>query len=536
MNRLRALYAIMRAGYLNKVRTYRFLIILGLTIVAGYIFVPAPEANYVTLGWGSDTAFYRGVYNSAWIGGMVAMLTGTFLALTGFYVVNDSIKRDEQTRVGQIIATTPLENSVYTLGNTLCNFMVLSTMNAIVFLTAIGMQLVRGEDLTVNLWALLAPFLGLVLPVMFLVSAVAVMFETRPALRGGVGNVAYAFIWMFSLPLLSESIDLFGINAIMSSMGAAGLANYPEIAHNSFILGYGWGFPIGRTLSTFAWQGIQWTLEIFQTRLLLLGLATGIALLASVRFSRFDPARESKKIPEAPPSDILEVKEVYTYAVVPLKEAQLRPLGENALQFRFGSMLFAECRLILKELKFLGGYGYAFAGALIIPGLLLPLDGARGMMLPLAWLLPVLIWSKLGTREVRYQTDQLVFSSANSLKRQLPAVWLAGVLLAMVTGSGVALNLALHGDWVGVIALFVGALFIPSLALCLGVWTGSSKSFEFIYTLLWYIGPLNQIELLDFMGALPRSVEAGIWQYYLAITIVLFGLAFIGRKFQIQRG
>jgi hypothetical protein len=31
-------------------------------------------------------------------------------------------------------------------------------------------------------------------------------------------------------------------------------------------------------------------------------------------------------------------------------------------------------------------------------------------------------------------------------------------------------------------------------------------------------------------------VEAGIWQIYLAITIILSGLAFIGRKVQIQRG
>jgi hypothetical protein len=538
MNRLRALCALMRAGYLNKVRTYRFLIVLGLTIAAGYVFVPAPDANYVTLGWGSSTTFYRGLYDSAWIGAMVALLTGLFLALTGFYVVSDSIKRDEQTRVGQIIATTPLGNSVYTLGNTLCNFMVLSTMNAIVFLTAIGMQLVRGEDLTINLWALMAPFLVLVLPVMFLVSAVAVMFETRPALRGGVGNVAYAFIWMFSLPLLSESIDLFGINATLSSMGAAGLARYPEIAHNSFILGYGWGFPIGRTLATFTWQGIQWTTELLQTRILLVGLATGISLLASVRFSRFDPAREGRKTAE-PPLDVLDVKEVETHPVLPSIQVQLRPLGEKAFQFRFGPMLSAECRLILRELRdlpFLGMYGSAIAGALIVAGLLLPLDNARGMMLPLAWFLPVLIWSKLGTREARHRMDQLVFSSAKSLQRQLPAVWMAGILLAFVTGSGVALNLALHGEWPGVLALAVGAMFIPSLALCLGVWTGSSKSFEFIYSLLWYIGPLNQIEPLDFMGVVPGSVEAGIWQIYLAITICLFGLAAFGRRWQIQRG
>jgi hypothetical protein len=190
----------------------------------------------------------------------------------------------------------------------------------------------------------------------------------------------------------------------------------------------------------------------------------------------------------------------------------------------------------LRGTPLLGRYGSLVAGALIVAGLLLPLDTARGVMLPLAWLLPVLTWSKLGTRETRFRTDQLVFSSANILRRQLPAAWLAGVLLAVVTGGGVALNLALHGQLPVVLALAVGALFIPSLALCLGVWTGSSKSFEFIYALLWYIGPINQIESLDFMGALPGSVDAGIWQIYLVFTVILLGLAFIGRKRQIQRG
>jgi hypothetical protein len=539
MNTLRALYAVMRAGYLNKVRTYRFLIILALTIVVGYAFVPPPDADYVTLAWVSATTLYRGVYNSAWIGAMVSMLTGAFLTLLGFYVVNDSVERDEQTRVGQIIATTPLSNSVYTLGNALCNFAVLSTMVVIVLLTALGMQLVRGEVLAIDLWALTTPFLVLVLPLMSLVAAIAVLFETRPMLRGGTGNIVYAFVWLFGLPLFSELFDMFGILGILSSMGAAGQAMYPGLDQKKSILGLEWGFTQDRALAPFTWHGVNWTPEVIQTRLVLVGVAVGISLLASVRFSRFDPSRESKKIPEPPSSEALSVEEVMESMVVPLKEVQLRPLGVDALQFRFWPLLLAECWLMLKELRELplfGMWGSAAAGALIIAGLLLPIDGARGIMLPLAWFLPMLIWSKMGTREARHRTDQLVFSSANSLKRQLPAVWLAGVLLAVVTGSGIALNLALHGDWLGVLAWVVGALFVPSLALCLGVWTGSSKSFEFIYTMLWYIGPLNRIEPLDFMGALPGSVEAGIWQLYLAITIILMGLAFIGRRWQIQRG
>ncbi|MHA2163624.1 MAG: hypothetical protein ACXABF_14495, partial [Candidatus Thorarchaeota archaeon] len=209
-----------------------------------------------------------------------------------------------------------------------------------------------------------------------------------------------------------------------------------------------------------------------------------------------------------------------------------------ALRFRFGSLLFAECRLILKEmnnLPFLGKWGVGAVGALIIAGLLLPLDLARGILLPITWFLPVLVWSKMGTREARYKTDQLIFSSANSLKRQLPALWFAGVLLAIVTGSGIVLNLALHGEWFGVLALAVGALFIPTLALCFGVWTSSGKLFEFIYTMLWYIGPLNGVESLDFMGVLPESVELGIWQFFLIFTVILFVLTIIGRKWQIQR-
>jgi len=537
MNRLRAIYAIMRAGYLNKVRTYRFLVVHVLTIILGYIFVPAADANYVTLGWGSSATFYRGVYDSAWIGALVAMLTGLFLSLSGFYVVKDSVRRDEETRVGQIIATTPIGNPIYTLGNALCNFAVLSTMVAIVFLTALGMQLVRGEDLTVNLWALMAPFLVLVLPLMLLVAALAVLFETRPRLSGGAGNVAYAIVWLIGIPLLFDTIDLFGMNAIISSMRIAGLALYPDLYQKGYILGFSWGFPSGRTLATFPWAGISWTFEILKTRLLSIGLALGISLLASVRFGRFDPARETREVPEALPLDVPDMEEVSP--VVPLGDVRLKPLAAKALNFRFGPMLLAEFRLIMLELRdmpIMGTMGFAAAGALILVGIFLPLDRARGMLLPLAWILPVLVWSKMGTRENRHRTEQLVFSSAKSLERQLPAAWLAGVFLAVVTGSGVALNMALHGDWPGVLAWAVGALFIPSLALFLGVWTGSSKSFEFIYTMLWYIGPINRVEPLDFMGVLPGSFEAGIWRLYMVITVVLIGLVLMGRRWQIQRG
>jgi hypothetical protein len=456
-----------------------------------------------------------------------------FLTLFGFYVVNDAVKRDESTGVGQVIATAPISNLVYTLGNAFGNFLVLGTMVVIVFMTALVMQLVMGEVLVVDFWALLAPFIVIVLPLMFLVSSVAVLFETFPPLSRGVGNVLYVVIWLFGVPLLSDSFDLFGNNMIVSSMEVAGEAVFPEMHEIGFILGYSWGFPEGRTLSLFTWSGIQWTFEILQTRLLLVGVAVVIALIASLCFNRFDPSSGSKGSSVFP--SVVVNMDIHAPQVVPLKEVELRPLGKKAVRFDIGSMLVAECRLMLREFPSIGGLGLLVTATLIVAGLVVPKDMARGLLLPFAWLIPVLYWSRLGTREARHGTGQLVFSSARVLMRQFWAMWLTGVIVSLAFGGGVILSMGLKGDFAGVAALSVGAMFIPSLALFLGVWTGSSKVFEFLYTLLWYIGPMNEVIPLDFMGVVPDSVETGVWLWYLGATVLLVVLAFMGRKLQLQK-
>jgi hypothetical protein len=140
----------------------------------------------------------------------------------------------------------------------------------------------------------------------------------------------------------------------------------------------------------------------------------------------------------------------------------------------------------------------------------------------------------MGTREARQGTEQLVFSIAHPLSRQLPACWLAGVLVAMLTGSGTGLRLLLARDSAGLAAWAGGALFIPTLALALGVWSTSSKLFEVIYTLLWYIGPANQTAPLDYMGATGVSSRSGTPLVFLTCTLILGALALVGRKRQIR--
>ncbi len=93
--------------------------------------------------------------------------------------------------------------------------------------------------------------------------------------------------------------------------------------------------------------------------------------------------------------------------------------------------------------------------------------------------------------------------------------------------SGAGIRLLLGADWHSLAAWLAGALFIPSFALALGVWSGSSKAFEAIYTVWWYIGPGHQIPGLDFMGTTPASSSPAT---YALAALSLLAVSYWGRR------
>jgi hypothetical protein len=478
----------------------------------------------------------RGIFNSAWIGGQMALISATFLSLAGFYVVKNTIERDRLTRVGEILASTPMSKTLYVMGKAISNFVVLAAMVGILAIAGIIMQFWHAEDPHVDLWKLLAPFLLIALPAMAVVASIAVLFETIPGLRGGFGNVVYFFIWSLALALPIStaeksggySFDWSGLSVIWDSLRNA--ANVPR-DHSSFSLSIE---SASQTHSgvTFLWNGVQWTAGVVLARLFWFLVAIAFAFLAALLFDRFDPAKGGLRraaparmpIPADQPENGPLVKP--TYATV-----SLTPIRTRQEHFRFGAILLAELRLLLKGQKW---WWYAVAVGLIAGCAAAPDASARGMLLACAWFWPILIWSKMGVREIRDQTSQLIFSAPHPLARQLPAVWLAAVLLALITGSGFGGRLLFAGDWRGLLAWLIGALFIPALALTLGVWSGSSKLFEIIYTLLWYIGPMHATLQLDFMGSAPETPHTLIPAFYFVLAAAMIAVAFLGRKRQLQ--
>src|SRR5512143_1221941 len=235
MSTLRIVYHLMRADLYERARRYSFLITLGFVVLAAYLYVPPQEAHYQTLGLGG----YRGVYNSAWIGASVAVLSAALLSLPAFYLVKNAVERDERTRVGQIIATTPLSKPLYTLGKAFSNFVFLAVMVGVIALAAAGMQLIRGESFRLDPWALLSPFVFCVLPAMAMIAAIAILFETIAWLRGTLGNVVYFFLWLGVLTASAAIIptdphriaapvnDVWGMSVILSGMIRDTAATFP---------------------------------------------------------------------------------------------------------------------------------------------------------------------------------------------------------------------------------------------------------------------------------------------------------------------
>jgi hypothetical protein len=517
---LRVLYHMVKADFLERVRRYSFLLILAGALWLAY--GVAAEKVWVRVGDG-----YRGVYNSAWIGMLMAICCSTFLSLCGFYVVKNSVERDSTTRVGRILAATPMRKELYTIAKTVSNFAVLACMVLVLMAAALAMQWVRPEVRPISLWQLWSPFLLIALPAMFITGSVALLFETLPVLRGGAGNVIYFFVWTFALAAGVQGgfDDPVGVRVLEKSTRQAMERVNPGSATNS-----GFSLTIGgeRASRTFLWNGVDWTLHGVASRLLWVVVGVGIALLASVFFHRFDPAREriGKKKVEKSTAVVDDAAQGAEPAQAGLGHTVLTALDGRA-HSRFARLVLSEITLMSKGLRW---WWYVVAAGLLVAEFVSPTVQAREGVLLAAWLWPALVWSQMGCRETRYDMHSLIFSAERAVYRQLFAIWVAGVAIALVTGAGTGTRLLASSDWQMLAAWFAGALFIPSMALAMGVWSGTSKLFEAVYTVWWYVGPLHQLPSLDFVGGTRASSSPGL---YLTLAAGLLLVACFGRRRQV---
>jgi ABC-type Na+ efflux pump permease subunit len=505
--------AIARADFLDRVRRYSFLVTFLFSIFLGY----GAGTGVIAMRVSNS----RGLYTSAWIGTSVALVAGCFISLAGFYVVKNSVERDRLTGVGQILAASPLSKITYASGKWLSNTAVLMAQLGVLAVGAVLMFWIVGETPHLNPWQLLSPFLLLAAPMMALTGAFAVAFEMAPGLKGGFGNVVWFFLYttLVSLPVITRSrqIDPMGLLTVMNSLKPAAqraISTYTE----SFSLSINDAhLDVVRGLR---WDGVSWDATSVAIRLGWIVASFGLVCLAASVFDRFDRSPA--------PAKYTKVKATVIATPVPSRaESHWTPWAAKCYRFSFLSMVVAELRLALKGYRW---WWYLVAMVLVLGQLAAPISIARGPLLAIAWIWPVLIWSAMGVREARNGTLQLIASSAHSLWRQLPSCWLAGVIVTALCGLGAGVRLTIAMDYPELAALAAASLLIPSLSLALGVWTRSSRAFEAAFTVLWYVGPMSHTPGVDFTGSANGNDTLRFAFVYLTLAVFLFGAAIPGRK------
>jgi len=533
MNSFQIVFQIVKANFFDEIRRDKFfltsLAVLAILVAA----VPPPDASHTIVNLGN----YRPLYNSAWIGTLIAVLTSIIIALTGFFLLRGRIEKDRYLGMDELFATTKFGRAIYLTGKFLSNVAVLSMLVLFTVLTSIILQLNFGEDSYINIWSLLSPFLLFTFPIVLLVSALSIFFEVSKGLSGLFGNILYFFVWVAFLfssiqPVEKSSkifantqYDVFGISSTLT-----GVSSSIKEKHNDYSGLIHFGVTVknlNEITEPVDWNGLSWNIS---TSTLLFGIAGVSILLMSLSgffFFRFDPAYERRKKVRNVLKDRSYVREEETNVIFPAVQKIITPILSVQRWMKFEQMLYTELKKLVKDTAW---WWFVVSAVLLVVCVVSPFEIMRAWLLPAAWIWPLFIWSRLGMRLSEHYRHSNKNQDAQRDAMLMQVLWTVGVLVALVTGAGAAIRFMIAGEWSTLAAWIISAAFIPSLAFVLSIWTNSNYAFEGIYTLLWIVGCTSKQPLLDFMGTLQNSIVVQNPFLYFIWTIALITFAAVGKQ------
>ncbi|HEX6340728.1 hypothetical protein [Umezawaea sp.] len=517
--------ALVLGDFRDRVRRPACAATLLAAVLLGYLAVPASDSQWTIVQLGP----YRGLYTSAYVGTATALASTLWLLLGGFYVVRNTIARDERTAVGLLLAATPLRTPAYLAAKLLSNVLVLTSMLVVLAGTALVMQFARGESTSVDLGALLLPFAVIAFPAVVLTASAALFWELTPVLKTGTGNVVWFFCWMVvAIGGQSPSAPLggLGVSDVVESLGADMAAEGLDVTGAEFSLGL---TALDAPLIPFEWSGFTPDPGFLVSRLVVMGVVVALALLPVVWFARFDPSRDAGSEPERPDTG-LDVPILVESGAFDVRGGLTTVVRRGSAVAAFPRLLVGELRVLLQGVSRWWWIGAALVAAVTVA---VPLAGVSRVLLPVAWLWPVLLWSRLGTQ--RHEFDvQAILAPYPSVPLRAVAEWSAGVVLTAGTGAAAAVRMVLAGDSAGVAAWVAAVLFIPSLALFLGSVSRTHRVFQAVYVPIWYAG-ISGLPVLDLMGVLraedgrPLGPPAPLVAA-LGVALVAVVVAFAGRR------
>lgn len=513
-----AFYKIINSDYKQRTRSYAFLITLAISLYAAYSFIPPESASYSTVRIGN----YIGVQNSAWIAYVTAIMSSTFICWIGFYLVNSGIKKDIDTGVGMIVATTSVSNFQYLLAKTFSNFLVLLSILACAFVMCITVFFIRHSGYPFEPLQFITPFAIITVPAIFFFSALAVIAEVFLYRFTVLMNVGFFFFFCFlaSLQLkITPAFDVIGVKPVTIAMQQTVARRFHD---TSTTLSIGFNFSSKDHFHHFVFEGINWTSSVILARLLLMGLAVLLVFISSRFFHRFEIKEKIKvkkilKVPGLiePLKPLHEIKLSELPAIIP--DYEILPFIKTEFV-----MLFRKGPLWLWLIN-LGG---------MIALIFVPIKIGHQIILPILWFLQVGRLSDLATKEKTNRIHYFTYAAYRPLSRLFPAQILAGIILTWGLALPLLIKYLFAMQPLPLLSILLGGAFIVLFAVSLGILSGGKKLFEILFFLITYAN-IEMVPYTDYFGGLNTGQN-----YILFITVfigLLTGLSFLLRKLELQR-
>ncbi len=507
-----------KLDYLQRTRSYAFLITLCISLALAYSFVPNPNATYATVRVGD----YIGNYNAAWIGYVTAIMASSFVSLIGFYLVNGSITTDMNTKVGQIIASTKVSNFKYLLSKVLSNFLVLLSIAILIFVMSMLLFFWYGKGYAFDLMLFVKPYLMITLPALFFISVLAVVFEVFFVRYSILQNIGFFFLFGFVMTLSMKNdtyfnYDITGSKIVLHQMEK----QVKEIAFSDTRISSAIGYSKNdkRIVKRFDFKGVDFSTSFLLSRFVWMLLGVVILGLSSLFFHRFNTKeKKTTKREKVIVSQQKNMREIVlsglplatiNFGIYPLIKTELVLLFRNGKQWLWFLNLGAMLLLTFLDIKI-----------------------AHQFVLPILWFLQVSRLSNLTTKEVVHKVHYLAFTSYKPLSRLLVSQLIAAIVLMLFLASPLLVRLLVVADFTAVLSIVLGGIFIVLFATTLGILTKGKKLFEVLFFMITY-AILNGISFFDYFGGFTAQ------SYYifklLSGVIVLMMLSFMFRMSDLKR-
>ena len=490
----------------------------------GFLYLPDPDANRVSIMWHSEGANYSGTYSTGFIGAVMAMLTAMILPLAGFYLVTGSVTRDQRRRVWPIIAATRTSTAAYLGGKWVASVAYLLLLASVSLIPAAILFFRYGTG-PFAVDQLLLPWLLMVPPAMAFTAAMALLFDCTPVLRGRAGWVIWFFVWTFGFIALPASLgnimDNDPANDRVPSFDPSGAVFFEDLLKRSIdtpITGTSLGIiVIDKPLLRVPFPELRIEPVLLLRRLMALAWSAVPLVLAGWIFhwTRNWSPRGSK-----PPKKKPVIDQGWSEGGSLTGSSQPLPTHPSYLR-----SVGAELRMMWKSASWIR-WPMLASGMLF---LLVPESSARGFLALFLILLVPLI-AESAAREQLSGTTATVFSQPG-LPRSVVAWKLSAVASFIVLVSLPVILRACLDEPLQGLTIVLALTFIATASVGLGWLSGGGKFFVGIFVVLWYLA-IQKDSPLDFTGVMA-STNLGLSAGFAAGGAVLV-LAAAAREYVLQ--